>query len=170
MAVRFVLAVTLIVLSACGRAVEPAPAPFVSSAAAEAAYGELLTSANRPTPGQYGNGERMGFFRRADGTVWGLPLLVAKDGAVLVCAPPTLFHAPVTDTFPSRTTIIAATNHPTGWRGGTGDVELLMRDPNGAIITRTVGGSKLHGEPACRTPESPDPPRELTYYRLVPGR
>lgn len=63
--------------------------------------------------------------------------------------------------------MIGSTNQPTGWRGGTGDLELLLRDTQGAIHMQSVLGSELPGEPACWASDSPGPGQRLHYYRLV---
>ncbi len=117
---------------------------------------------------QHGTGERVGLFRDASGEVWGLPLTVAANGTVLACAPPLVRYGRVTDTFPAGATVIGATNEPTGWRGGTGHLELLLRDARGKIERQTVSGARLATGPACWAPESPGPPQQLHYYRLAP--
>lgn len=111
----------------------------------------------------------MGLFEDATGTIWGLPMIVSSGGELLACAPSLLHDQRVTDTFPRGYTIIGATNEPTGWRGGTGDLELLMRDSGGATRRQSIHGAELRGGPACWAPESPGPPQLLHYYRLAPG-
>jgi hypothetical protein len=162
------LAVASIALSACGRNGHPPAAEWISLAAAETAFGPLITAGNHPTPNQNGTGERVGIFRDVNGTVWGLPLSFPQGGAILVCAPAELRDARVTDTFPAGFTIIGATNEPTGWREGTGNLELLFREPDGAIRRQAVGGSQLANGPVCRAPDFPGPPQQLDYYRLIP--
>src|SRR5437763_12839041 len=41
----------------------------------------------RDTSDQNGTGDRLGLFRDAENTIWGLPLIIANDGQVLGCAP-----------------------------------------------------------------------------------
>ena len=128
---RWILAVVAAVLAACNGHREPPRAPYVPLAGLEGQYGTLITAGNHPTNDINGTGDRMGLFRDAGGTVWGLPLTIASGGAVLGCAPPGLHDAKVTDTYPADAVIIGATNEPTGWRGSTGQLELLMRGPRG---------------------------------------
>jgi hypothetical protein len=96
-----------------------------------------------------GTGDRLGLFRDSARTIWGLPLTIADNGNVLVCAPNTLHDAPVTDHYPAGATVIGATNEPTGWRGGTGELELLLRDGRGKIEWYTVKGSHIAEGPVC---------------------
>ncbi len=163
------LAGAAIVLLGCGRHQDIARAAYVPLADVEVLYGPLITAGNHPTRNQNGTGERVGLFRGTDGTIWGLPLTIAKDGAVLACAPPALQGAGVTDTFPSGATIIGATNQPTGWRGGTGNLEIILREAGGGIRWQEVGGSQLKSGPVCWAAESPGPPQQLDYYRLIPA-
>jgi hypothetical protein len=135
----------------------------------EAAYGPLVGAANHPTPNQNGNGERMELFRDSTGIVWGMPLLIASDSDVLACAPPVLAHAEVTDSFPAGWSVVGATNSPTGWRGGTGDLELLLRDAHGKIYRQTVHGADLPDGVVCANSDPQGPPRRLHYYRLAPS-
>src|SRR6476646_7163845 len=127
---RWVTAIAVI-LTACSAHKDRPRASYVPLAELEAVYGPLITAGNHPTGDQSGTGDRLGLFRDAGGTIWGLPLAVAADGTVLGCAPPAVRDAPVTDTYPAGATIIGATNEPTGWRGGTGKLELLLREPQG---------------------------------------
>jgi hypothetical protein len=166
---RYLLVSLALILTACGRRNEPASAPYLSVEEAERAYGHLITVGNHPTADQHGTGERLGFFQDGSGTVWGLPITITNDGSVLACAPPLLRERTVTDTFPSGFTILGSTNEPTGWRGGTGNLELLLRDSRGVIRSQAVRGAPIPSGPACRAPLTPGPPQELYYYRLVPG-
>jgi hypothetical protein len=153
--------------ASCGR---PAPprASYVPVAELEAVYGPLFATANHPTPNQYGTGDRLGLFRDGTGTVWGLPLAMAGDGAVLGCAPPGLRDAPVTDTLPVRSEdLIGGTNAPTGWRGGTGELELVFRNKSGQVEWRAVKSSALATGPVCWAQEPPGPQQRLEYYRLT---
>jgi hypothetical protein len=87
---------------------------------------------------------------------------------VLGCAPPELHDLKITDTYPARADIIGATNEPTGWRGGTGKLELQLRDPNGGIHCRAVSSAQMAPGSVCWAQESPGPPQKLEYYRLAP--
>jgi len=150
------------------RQVRDRQAPYRPIAEVERTYGSLVTAGNHPTVDQHGMGERVGLFQDASGTVWGLPLSVDGSAHVLACAPPTLSKARVTGTFDAGSMLIGSTNRPTGWRGGSGDLELLLRDKRGTIHWKAVQGADLPGEPACWAPEFPGPPQRLHYYRLVP--
>jgi hypothetical protein len=144
-------------------------APYSPLAEVEATYGRLITGGNHPTPEQHGTGERIGLFQDASGTVWGLPLSSAQGGAITVCAPPELKSGKVTGTFPEGSTIIGSMNEPTGWRGGTGSLELLMRDRQGNVRWQAVHSARLTSGPSCWAPELPGPPQQLNYYRLSPN-
>jgi hypothetical protein len=163
-----VLAAAAVVFTACGGRT-PQRAQYAPLAEVEAIYGRLITAGNHPTQDQNGTGERIGLFQDASGAVWGLPLSVSQNGAVLACAPPALHEAKVTDTFPTGSTIIGTTNQPTGWRGGTGNLELLLRDHGSAVAWQTVRGAALDSGPVCWASESPGPPQKLYYYRLEPA-
>jgi hypothetical protein len=158
-----------IVFTDCGGHLEQQRAPYAPLAEVESIYGPLITAGNHPTRDQNGTGERLGLFQDATGTVWGLPLTVAKSGAVLACAPPALHDGKVTDTYSTGSTIIGSTNEPTGWRGGTGALELMLRDAAGIVRWQTVRGASIATGPVCWAPESPGPPQELYYYRLAPA-
>lgn len=111
----------------------------------------------------------MGLFRDSTGTIWGLPLSIADNGRVLVCAPNTVHDAPVTDYYPADAAVIGATNAPTGWRGGTGKLELLLREGQGKIEWRAVNGSRIDVGPVCWAQDPPGPKQLLLYYRLAPS-
>ncbi len=136
----------------------------------EATYGNLVTAGNHPTPDQNGTGERVGLFRDGHGTIWGLPVTVEQDGTILGCAPPALRDQRVTDTIPFGSTVIGSTNQPTGWRGGTGELEIVLRDVNGIIYWKAVRGGQIDSGPICWAPHLPGLPRELHYYRLQEAR
>jgi hypothetical protein len=153
--------------ASCGR---PAPprAPYVPVAELEAIYGPLFATANHTTPNQYGTGDRLGLFHDRTGTVWGLPLTMAADGAVLGCAPPGVRDAPVTDTLPVKAEdIIGGTNAPTGWRGGTGELELVFRNKSGQVQWRAARSSALTTGLVCWAQEPPGPSQRRAYYRLA---
>jgi hypothetical protein len=154
---------------ACGRRHEPALAPYLSLAEAEATYGPLIAAGNCPTPYQNGTGERIGLFEDASGVVWGLPLTATSDGAVHVCASPSVSEAAVTDSIPAGEMVIGSTNEPTGWRGGTGRLELLLRDGRGTIRWWAVRGAQLVSGPACRGAESRSPSPQAHYFKLAPA-
>lgn len=163
----FVLAVAGISLTACGRRQAAGRVPYVPLTEAERVYGALITAGNRPVLNQRGTGERVGLFQDASGTVWGLPLTVLAGGQVLVCAPPLVHYGQITDTFPTGSTIIGSTNEPDGWRSGNGALELLLRDARGNVRWQAVSGAPLATGSVCWAPESPGPPRQFHYYRLV---
>ncbi len=158
----------LVLLTTCSAPDKPR-APYVPLADLQTVFGPLVTAGNHPTADQAGTGDRLGFFRDESGTVWGLPLSVQPDGSVIGCAPSTLHDAPVTDTYPLGFTIIGATNEPTGWRGGTGKLEILLRDAQGRIRWLSVNGSHLDTGPVCWAQEPPGPKQRLQYYRLAPS-
>ncbi|HEY3823773.1 MAG TPA: hypothetical protein VGL82_04400 [Bryobacteraceae bacterium] len=167
---RFLLIVIgAIAMAACDRHEGPAAAPWVSMAEAEAMFGPLITTGNHPTPNQHGTGERVGLFAEANGTVWGLPVAVAKDGDLRVCASPAFRGAGVTGKFSAGASIIGTANAPTGWRDGTGDLELFFRDDHGAVSRQTVAGGHLANGPICKAPAFPGPPQLLDYFRLAPS-
>ena len=165
----WIAAVATMALAACARRPAPPRAPFVPLEDLEHVYGRLITAGNHPTPDQYGTGDRLGLFLDTNGTVWGLPLTISLGGAVLGCAPPKLHDLKITDTYPAGATIIGTTNEPTGWRRGTGKLELQLRGPDGSIHWRAVSSAPVAPGPVCWTQESPGPPQQLEYYRLAPA-
>ncbi len=169
MNIRLAVILVAVATAGCGRREQPASVAWVSMAEAEAIFGPIMTTGNHPTPNQYGTGERVGLFTDRDGTIWGLPVAIADDGQLRVCASPEFRAAGATDTFPADTVIIGTTNAPTGWRDGTGNLELVFRDAGGAVRRQTVAGSYLPNGPVCKAPASPGPPQLLAYYRLIPG-
>lgn len=129
-------------------------------------YGRLVTVANMPAPNQNGTGDRLGLFRDEKGTFWGLPLTKDEKGNVIGCVPAGLKESPVTDTLPADTKeILGATNEPTNWRGGTGNLELMLRKNNGDLIWHSVKEAKSQLEPVCWSQSSPK--QALPYYRIV---
>ncbi|MDQ2869606.1 MAG: hypothetical protein M3S32_02605 [Acidobacteriota bacterium] len=165
----FILAAAAAISISCRRE-RAAPATFVPLAGATSAYGELIAVGNHPTPDQYGTGERIGLFRVADGTVWGLPVALGKAREILVCAAPQTAGAPVTDHVPADTVIVGTTNEPTGWRGGTGRLEIVLRDAGGALRWHTVKAAETTGPYSCWAPDIPGPRQKLHYYRLEPSK
>ena len=153
--------------TACTSHKERPRASYLPLSQVENVFGSLVTAGNHPTADQMGTGDRVGLFRNSDGTIWGLPLTIADNGSVLVCAPGTLRDAPVTDHYPAGTTVIGATNEPTGWRGGTGKLELLLRDQQGTVEWRAVSGSHIDAGPVCWAQDPPGPKQLLLYYRLA---
>jgi hypothetical protein len=162
-----IVAAGALFLTACGRRQE-GRAPYLPLAAIERTYGALVSAGNHPTADQHGTGERVGLFLDAAGTVWGLPIAIGADGSVSACAPDGLRNGRVTDGLPPGWTIVGSTNGPTGWRGGTGELELLLRDGQGTVRRRSVQGADFPAGPACWAAESPGPPQRLHYYRLAP--
>jgi hypothetical protein len=161
-------AFAVIAMLALARSSQPIQASYEPLAQAEARFGPLITTGNHPTSDQHGTGDRIGFFRDASGVVWGLPLTVSVTGDLLVCAPPLIQEQETTDTFPAGAAIIGTTSEPTGWRGGTGNLELLLRESNGAIRWQAVHGAPVASGPVCWAQESPGPVQPLNYYRLAP--
>lgn len=132
----------------------------------EQTYGRLITVANAPTPNQNGTGDLMGLFRDDRGTVWGIPLSVGTDGTVLGCAPPMLRDAPVSGVLPADAVeIVGAANEPTGWRGGTGKLGLLLRDGQGTLRWHLVASTEVTNGPLCWSQS--EPVQILEHYRLV---
>lgn len=128
-AVAIIIVATLSLVGCQARHDQPS-APYVSLSVAEASYGPLITAGNHPTGNQNGTGERLGFFQDANGSIWGLPLTLTREGATLACAPPALHDAPPTDTYPEGSSIIGAANNPTGFREGTGGRHQGTRHPS----------------------------------------
>lgn len=155
----------VILVASCSRP-EPPRAAYVPIAQLEHSYGRLITVSNAPTPDQHGTGDRLGLFRDDSGTVWGIPLTISDDGSVLGCAPAALREAPVSDTLPpDAVEIVGAANEPTGWRGGTGKLELLLRDAHGGLRWHSVAAAEIKTGPVCWSQSPPVQP--LKYYRLV---
>lgn len=160
----FVLAL-LLVLSAC-QPERPRLTYNTPVAELEQTYGRLITVSNLPTPNQNGTGDRLGLFRDKSGAIWGIPLTMGENGSVLGCAPPGLREARVSATLPANTAeIVGAANEPTGWRGGTGQLELLLRDTQGTLRWYMVEAVELPTGPVCWS-ESP-PAQPLKHYRLA---
>lgn len=165
---RYIPAVLVLTMVACSKPSSPLQASYVPVTELEATYGSLITVANHPTPDQHGTGDRLGIFRDRTGTIWGLPLQAAEDGTVLGCAPGTLRDAPVTDHLPAGIEIMGAANEPTGWRGGTGKLEIVFRDQSGRVMWKPVASGELATGPACWAQEPPGPQQRLDYYRISP--
>jgi hypothetical protein len=151
-------------IGSCNSAKQEA-ATYVPISQLEQKYGRLITVANAPTPDQHGTGDRMGLFKDERGTVWGIPLTIADNRNVLGCAPPTLQDLAVTDTLPADAEIVGAANEPSGWRGGTGKLELLLRDAQGMIRWHTVSAGEIKTGPVCWSQSKPE--QALKYYRLA---
>jgi hypothetical protein len=163
-----VIGIGAVACSSCAGRHDGEQAVYQPIADAERAYGPLVSAGNHPTLDQHGTGERIGLFRSADGTIWGLPVSVVDNAVVLACAPPALQNAKVTDSIDAGWSVIGSTNEPTGWRGGTGNLELLLRDRRGTVRLQGVRGADLPSDPACWAPRSPGPRERLHYYRLAP--
>lgn len=158
------LAISITLLTAC-RDRELPRADYVPLAQIEQSYGPLITVSNAPTPDQNGTGDRLGLFRDKDGTIWGLPLTEDGDRGVLACAPQNLRDLPVTDTVPADAVIVGAANEPTAWRGGTGKLQLLLRDSAGVLRWHSVAAAEIKNGPVCWSQS--EPVRTHSYYRLV---
>lgn len=160
-----VVLITMPVLACCREAKRPRVS-YVSLLQLEQNYGRLITVSNSPTPDQHGTGDRLGLFLDKNGTVWGLPLNITDNGETVGCAPPGLREAKVTDTLPSdMVEVIGAANEPSGWRAGTGKLELLIRDAQGMLRWLPVGGAEIESGPICWSQSPPEQP--LKYYRLT---
>lgn len=159
------LSLALLLFASCSQP-KPPQAAYVPVAQLEQTYGRLITVSNEPTPGQHGTGDRLGLFRDEGGTVWGIPLTIGDDGGVLGCAPPSLRDAPASDTLPADAAeIVGAANEPNGWRGGTGNLELMIRDARGVLRWHPVKAVEIKTGPVCMSQSPPVIP--LKYYRLV---
>lgn len=162
------LSVCLSLFASCNRKPERPKATYVPIAQIERSYGRLVATANMPTPDQNGTGDHLGLFRDDAGTVWGIPLMYDEGGNLLGCAPSMLREARVTDTIPAgELEIVGASNEPSGWRGGTGKLELLFRDGHGAFHRQSVASGELKNGPVCWSQSPPVQP--LPYYRLIRG-
>lgn len=110
----------------------------------------------------------MGLFRDSGDTVWGIPITIADNGDLLGCAPPLLREFAVTDKLPTDgVDIIGAVIQPSGWRGGTGKLELLVRDAQGGLRLHPVAAAEVKTGPVCWSQSPLEQP--LTYYRLSKG-
>lgn len=159
------VSILLIAVSGC-RPERPRVAYGVPVAELEQSYGRLITVSNMPTPDQNGTGDRLGLFRDGGGTIWGIPLTIGENGSVIGCAPPALHEAPISDRLPANTAeVVGAANEPNGWRGGTGKLELLLRDAQGGLRWHAVEAVEIKTDPVCWSQSSPAQP--LKHYRLV---
>lgn len=160
------LAIAFVTGTSCRYAEHSTKATYVPIAQIEQAFGRLITVSNAPTPDQHGTGDRLGLFQDKNGTIWGIPLMIAENGSTLGCAPPTLRDAPVSDTLPANAVeILGAANEPSGWRSGTGKLELLLRDPQGQLRWHPVAGAEMKSGPVCWSQSPPE--IRLGYYRLA---
>lgn len=156
----------LLLFASCGRGEKRPLAAYAPVAQLEQTYGRLITVSNEPTPDQHGTGDRLGLFQDEGGTVWGIPLTVGDDGSVTGCAPPALRETPAGDTLPvDGVEIVGAMNEPNGWRRGTGDLELMIRDARGGLRSHSVKAVEIETGPVCMSQSPPAAP--LKYYRLV---
>ena len=152
--------------ASCSRKPEQPKAVYAPIAQIEQSYGRLIATANMPTPDQNGTGDRLGLFRDDTGTIWGIPLMYDEGGKLLGCAPPMLRDAPATDNIPADTLDIAgAFNEPSGWRGGTGKLELLFRDAGGGFHWQSITSGMMKAGSVCWSQSAPVQP--LPYYRLI---
>lgn len=159
-----ILLTTLLLFVSCNSRQQP-HAAYVPISQLEPSYGQLITVSNAPTQDQHGTGDRLGLFRDSGGTVWGIPLTIADNGELLGCAPPLLREFAITDTLPADgVDIVGAVNQPSGWRGGTGKLELLVRDERGQLRLHPVAAAEVKTGPVCWSQSAPEQP--LQYYRL----
>ena len=161
-----VLVIVFFLSASCKRKPEQPKAAYAPIAQIEQSYGRLIATANMPTPDQNGTGDRLGLFRDDAGTIWGIPLMHDERGNLSGCAPPALRDAPVTDKIPEDTLdIVGASNEPSGWRGGTGKLELLFRDVQGGLHWQSIASGEIRTGPVCWSQSAPVQP--LPYYRLI---
>lgn len=160
------LLISLFLSASCSRKPEQPKAAYAPIAQVEQSYGRLIATANMPTPDQNGTGDRLGLFRDDTGTIWGIPLMRDEGGNLLGCAPQMLREAPVTDKIPAEALdIVGASNEPSGWRGGTGKLELLFRDARGGFHWQSITSGMIKAGPVCWSQSAPVQP--LPYYRLI---
>jgi hypothetical protein len=153
-------------LSACEKEPTPPSTYKISAEDLEKRFGEIIEVANIPTPDQHGTGDKMGLFRDKNDTIWGVPVSVGENQSLIGCAPPELETAKVSDTLPSDTVkIVGATNEPTAWRGGTGELKLLLRISQNKLRWHTVKAVSLETDSVCWSKSEPVQP--LKFYRLV---
>lgn len=144
----------------------PQQATYVPVEQLEPTFGRLISVANSPTPNQNGTGDLIGLFEDDRGTFWGIPLSVDSDGMVLGCAPPMLRNASVSGVVPADAVeIVGTANQPTGWRGGTGKLGLLVRDAEGNLRWHLVASVEVTNGPLCWSRS--EPVQILEHYRLV---
>ena len=152
--------------ASCRRQPERPRASYAPIPEIQQTFGRLFATSNLPTPDQNGTGDRLGLFRDDTDTLWGIPLTIDENGNILGCAPPGLRDAPVTDRYPSDAgQIVGVENAPTGWRGGTGRLELIFRDAHGTLKWQPVTGGDLKSGPICWSQSPPVQP--LKYYRMA---
>ena len=160
------LLTTMLLFVSCNNPPKQPHAAYVPISQLEQSYGKLITVSNAPTPDQHGTGDRLGLFRDSSNTVWGIPLTIADNGELLGCAPAMLREFAVTDTLPAENVdIIGAVNQPSGWRGGTGKLELLIRDAQGGLRLHSVASAEVKTGPVCWSQSPPE--QALKYYRLI---
>jgi hypothetical protein len=153
-------------LSACEKDPPPPSTYKISAEELEKRFGHIIEVANIPTPDQHGTGDKMGLFRDKDDTVWGVPVSVGENQSLVGCAPPELEKVQVSDTLPSDTVeIVGATNEPTDWRGGTGELKLLLRTSQNKLRWHTVKSISLETDSVCWSKS--EPIQALEFYRLV---
>jgi hypothetical protein len=158
--------IIVVLFVSCGGRYERSRANDVALAQLEKTYGKLIAVGNAPTPEQHGTGDRLGLFQDDNGTIWGIPLIINGNDSISGCAPQELRDLPITDTLPSDIAeILGTTNEPSGWRGGTGRLELVFRDSQGMPRWHPVSSAELKTPKLCMT-ESP-PPTPAKFYRLA---
>jgi hypothetical protein len=144
----------------------PRQAYEISAEDLEKRFGKIITVANIPTSSQYGTGNKVGLFRDKDDTFWGIPVSIGENQSLVGCAPPDLDKVQISDTLPSDTVnIVGAANEPTAWRGGTGELRLLIRTSQNKLRWQTVKAVSLETDSVCWSKS--DPVHALEFYRLV---
>ncbi len=153
-------------LSACEKEPPPPSTYTISAEDLEKRFGKIIEVANIPTPDQHGTGDKMGLFHDKQDTFWGVPVSVGENQSLVGCAPPELEKAPVSDTLPSDTVeIVGVTNEPTAWRGGTGELKLVLRTSQNKLRWHTVKSITLETDSVCWSKS--EPVQALKFYRLV---
>lgn len=168
-AIKLIIGLSLILLTALlSSCVEERPlaAYKISAEELEKRFGPIVTVANIPTPSQKGTGDKLGLFLDKDGTFWGVPVSVGENQSLVGCAPPELEKARVSHTLRSDTVeVVGAANEPTAWRGGTGELKLLLRTSQNKLRWQIVNAVSLETDSECWSKS--DPVRALDFYRLV---
>ncbi len=143
----------------------------------EPEWGRLVAVANVTMHGRRIGADRLGFFRAADGTIWGLPLAPPVDAAnVLACAPADLRNAPTTDTLATDDLEVLGASDFASYSGSGSEVYLLTRARSGALHWRRVAGSEHVSRVGTTCRERPhwpgphrDPLARYHYFRLMPA-
>jgi hypothetical protein len=150
---------------------------YLPVAELESGWGRLIAAANIAMHARSPGSDRVGFFRAADGTLWGLPLAVPDaNGRVSGCAPPELRAARVTDSLPADVVeILGASDFFSDARAGTAGVHLLVRGVGGGIRWHRVSASEYVSPTGMTCREAAvsrhrDPLPRYHYFRITSVR